>query len=113
MLSTVTDWKHKALRLQSQLENFKETGLAIAERGANLSLTAVGATAATFAAVYMPMIPGTQIPVDLAVGGAIAAVGVFDLLGGMADQATSFGGGLVAVGLFRALEPQLRARMAA
>jgi hypothetical protein len=110
---SVSDWKNKALRLKSQLDNFRETGLEIAERGANVTLTTAGGVAAALASVYLPTIPGTQVPTDLAVGGAIAALGVFDLLGGMADQCSSFGGGLLAVGVFRTLEPQIRQRAAA
>src|SRR4051812_25563288 len=78
MINSITDWKHKALRLQGQIQNFREQGLAVAERGANVGLAGVGAVGATFSAVYLPVIPGTQVPTDLAIGGAIAALGVFD-----------------------------------
>lgn len=108
-----TNWKEKAQRLQTRLESYREAGLAIAERGTNAALSVAGGAGAAFAAVYMPVIPTTQVPTDLAIGGLVTALGVFDVLGGMAEQATSFGSGLLAVGTFRQLEPVLRQRQAA
>jgi hypothetical protein len=111
--SLATNWKEKALRLEHRFEKFREQGLAVAERGANAGLTVVGGAGAAFAAVYMPTIPTTQVPTDLAVGGLVTALGVFDVLGGMAEQATAFGSGLLAVGTYRQLEPMLRQSKAA
>ncbi len=107
------NWREKAQRMEARLQSYREAGLAIAERGANAGLTVVGGAAGAFASVYMPTLPTTQIPTDLAVGGLVTALGVFDVLGGMAEQATAFGGGLLAVGTFRQLEPMLRQNRAA
>ena len=112
MVNALVNWKEKAQRMEARLDKYREAGLAIAERGANAGLAVVGGAGAAFASVYMPVIPTTQVPTDLALGGLITALGVFDVLGGMAEQATSFGSGLLAVGTYRQLEPLLRQKAA-
>lgn len=108
MSSQIEAIKEHAIRLENRLKAVRAEGVKVAKRGIDATATVAGGAVAGLAEAYMPMIPGTQIETDLAVGGALTAVGVFGLIGGDVDDAiTDFGAGMLAVATARGLKKAL------
>lgn len=100
--------REHAARLESRIKNIRQQGQAVAHRGIGATATVGGGAAAGLAEAYMPLIPGTQIETDLAIGGALTAAGVFGLIGGEADKfVADFGAGMLAVATARGLKKAL------
>jgi len=106
-MSQLETLKEHAARLENRLKAVRVQGVAVAKRGTDAVATIAGGAAAGLAEAYMPTIPGTAIETDLAIGGALTAVGVFGLLGSMDDQVTDFGAGMLAVATARGLRKAL------
>lgn len=92
-----TKWKNAENKLKSIRESTKHA----AKLGTHGVLTAAGGVAAGVLQVKMPMIPGTNIPSDLAIGAGCVLASMLDLADGYDDQLNSFGSGLLAVAAAR------------
>lgn len=110
---TLAEARDKADRLQARFRAMREEGLAVAKRGTRLVMAAAGGGVSAVCQVYLPTVPGTQFPTDVALGAAVGIAGTFDMLGGMADELVALGGGLIGAATARELTPVLQARHAA
>ena len=106
-MSQLEHLKAHAERLQSRLKAVQTQGVAVAKRGTSAVATVAGGATSGLIEVYLPKIPGTEIETDMALGGAITAIGVFGLLGQMDDVVTDYGSGIMACVTSRGLKKAL------
>lgn len=88
-------------RAEKTLKNMREQTKHAAKLGTHGIMTAAGGVAAGVLQVKMPMIPGTNIPSDIAIGSACVLAAMLDLADGFDEQLNAFGSGLLAVGAAR------------
>lgn len=113
MTMSLAEAREKAERLQARFRTMQQQGLAVTKRGTRLIMSAAGGGLSAVCQVYMPFLPGTQFPTDVALGAAAGLAGAFDLLGGMADELVAIGGGVIGAATARELTPMLQQRRAA
>lgn len=90
-------WKAAETKLKSIKEHTKHA----AKLGTHGVLTAAGGVAAGVLQVKMPVIPGTNIPSDVAIGAGCVLAAMLDLADGFDDQLNAFGSGMLAVAAAR------------
>jgi hypothetical protein len=105
---SITTVRDKLQRAKAALARYRQEGEQIAAHTSHAVLTAGGGAIAGAVRVYQPLVPGTQIPLDLALGVAVAGAGIVGAAGEWSDEAVSLGGGLLAASLAKVVEDALR-----
>lgn len=106
---SITTVRDQLVRAKAAISRMREQGEAIASHTSHAVLTAGGGAAAGAIRVYQPLVPGTQIPTDLALGLLVAGAGVVGAAGDWSDEAVSLGGGMLAASLAKMVETALQA----
>jgi hypothetical protein len=96
-----TDLASKWQSAERKLKSIRESTKHAAKLGTHGVLTAAGGVAAGVLQVKMPVLPGTNIPSDLAIGAGCVLASMLDLADGYDEQLNSFGSGLLAVAAAR------------
>lgn len=96
--------------MRSALRRVREDTKHAGRVGTSGILTAAGGAMAGFTAVKFPVIPGTSIPTDAALGVALLTGAALDMFEGVNDQVASFAGGLLAVATAREVQQMVLAR---
>lgn len=104
MAESISDVRQKLMRAKSTISNFREETREVSERGTEAVLGVAGAAIAGVLRNWDDAgpveIPGTDVPVDLVVGGAAVLAGVTGLAGKNASRQTMvFGIGMAAPGI--------------
>lgn len=106
---SMTTVRDQLQRAKAAIARMRDQTEAVAAHMSHAVLTAGGGAVAGAIRVYQPMVPGTQIPLDLALGLVVAGAGAVGAAGEWSDEAVSLGGGLLAASLAGIVESSLRA----
>lgn len=95
-------------RIQSQLQNVKREAQRVTEVGVTSVVTVAGGAAAGVCAAKFPVIPGLNVPTDLAVGIGCVGLAMMGAGGRNNEHLASFGSGILAVKAAREVEKALK-----
>lgn len=95
-------------RIQSQLQNVKREAQRVTDVGVTSVVTVAGGAASGVLAAKMPVLPGTNVPSDLALGIGCVGLAMMGAGGKNNEHLCSFGSGLLAVKAAKEVEKALR-----
>lgn len=95
-------------RIQNQLQNVKREAQRVTEVGVTSVVTVAGGAAAGVCAAKMPVLPGTNVPTDLALGIGCVGLAMMGAGGRNNEHLASFGSGILAVKAAKEVEKALK-----
>lgn len=108
-ITSVAKAREQLDRLKHSLRNAREQGQRIAEETVSATLVTAGGAISGALHVKMPVLPGTKIETDMALGAALTAASIFGFMGRESGHyANCIGQGLLAAGAARHVEAMLK-----
>lgn len=95
-------------RLHGAINRYKEDARRVTDVGVSTVVTVAGGAAAGVCAAKFPVIPGTQVPTDVALGGTAILFAMMGSGGKNNEHLADFGAGILAVRAAKEVEKALR-----
>jgi sugar (pentulose or hexulose) kinase len=95
-------------RVHGQLQRVKDEAKRVTEVGVSSVVTVAGGVASGALAAKLPLVPGTQVPSDIAVGAGCVLLAMMGAGGKNNEHLASFGSGMLAVRAAKETEKALK-----